>query len=503
MVMAMLVVLVGVMMSLLLVPLAVNQVHATQTQDRHNTELGAAETGLDVAVGQIRSAADGSGTGDISALPCGPMTGSVSAGGTARYQVTIDYLPADPKGQTDEWIEDNRLDCASGAGTSTAPTHALLRAQGTNAATGAFGTVPSRKLEATYIFHTDNRLVSGGQIHVYPTPGGLDLCMDAGSTDPASGTSLLMKRCDPSSLTQRFTYNPNLTISLVASKTAADPLGMCLDAGTPHANNSLVKFQKCETTAPKLTQQQWSFNGNANLQGTSDGKTLDKYCLNLQSPNVDGSFVILLDGTGCKQGYNNTQTFQPDAAAGAGAAGIDETVPGKPVGQLVNFEQFGRCLDVTNQNAAYAFMIAWPCKQAPDKANLDWNQTWELPPAEVPGRITTKNGSTTYCLESPGSTAPGQYVKLTSTCPGNNPPTSVKWRVFGKTDRYDTSYRIMDESGFCLSVTDPTAKPPDFFQSGLGISKIVVAKCDSSRLQKWNASPDLLDTTPLANVLEK
>ena len=119
--------------------------------------------------------------------------------------------------------------------------------------------------------------------------------------------------------------------------------------------------------------------------GTSDGKTMDGYCLNLQSPNVDPSSVILLNGTGCNQGYNNKQTFQPDAATGAGAAGIGVTVPGKPVGQLVNFEQFGRCVDVTEKNAAYAYLIAWPCKQAPDKANLDWNQTWELPPASSPG----------------------------------------------------------------------------------------------------------------------
>ena len=40
------------------------------------------------------------------------------------------------------------------------------------------------------------------------------------------------------------------------------------------------------------------FNGNANLVGTTDGKTMNGYCLNLQSSNVDGSFVILLNGTG-------------------------------------------------------------------------------------------------------------------------------------------------------------------------------------------------------------
>ena len=70
--------------------------------------------------------------------------------------MTIDYLP-DPKGKTDAWIAPNRLSCAPGAGTTVTPNHALLRAEGTDAATGAFGTVPSRKLEATYIFRIDNR----------------------------------------------------------------------------------------------------------------------------------------------------------------------------------------------------------------------------------------------------------------------------------------------------------------------------------------------------------
>ena len=86
-VMAMLVVLVGVMMSLLLVPLAVNQIHATQTQDRRNTELGAAEPGLDVGA-PARSARPATTPSRPSpaSLPCGPMTGVVSAGGTTRYQ---------------------------------------------------------------------------------------------------------------------------------------------------------------------------------------------------------------------------------------------------------------------------------------------------------------------------------------------------------------------------------------------------------------------------------
>jgi len=37
----------------------------------------------------------------------------------------------------------------------------------------------------------------------------------------------------------------------------------------------------------------------------------------------------------------------------------------------------------------------------------------------------------------------------------------------------------------------------------LGIeSKVVMAKCDGSTLQKWNAPPDLLESSPLSNIRE-
>jgi hypothetical protein len=490
-VMAMLVIMVGVMLSLVLVPVAVNQLVVTENQTQRNQALAAAETGLDVALGQIRAATDGIGAGVKDYLPCGPMAGDVSSVGTAEYTVTIDYLLDDPQGEDDDWVEAHRLACTPNGGPSAMPAYAVLRAEGTDPVAGARGPLSHRSLRATYTFKTDNRLVSGGQIHAYRTSGGLDLCMDAGTPNPSDGASLRMRLCNPSSTTQKFSYNTNLTLSLVSSRTAAMPLGMCLEAGATHANNNRVTFAPCTTTT--VPRQQWSYNGSANFEGTSNGSTLDGYCFNLQSPNQDGSFVTLRNGSGCKQSYNNVQSFLPEKSVGAGAAG-------KAGGQLVNFDQFGRCLDVTEQKPNHPFLIAWPCKQAPDPNNVDWNQRFTIPAPGVEGRITTTKG-TTYCLTSPGSTAPGAYVTLTN-CPANL-SDSMKWRVFEATDRYDTSYRVLDKFGNCLTVTDPDATPPDLYQTGLQIGKIVVRKCNASTTQKWNATPDLADSAPLTDVIER
>ena len=78
----------------------------------------------------------------------------------------------------------------------------------------------------------------------------------------------------------------------------------------------------------------------------------------------------------------------------------------------------------------------------------------------------------------------------------------MKWQVFGKTDRYDTSYRIWTVRQ--LPEPDRPARHPagplpvrSRHQQDRG------GEVRLAWMQKWNASPDLLDTNPLANVLER
>lgn len=498
-VIAMLLTLVGVLLSALMLPIVVGQIESTRDENRQTHALNAAQAGLDVALGHVRAANDGAGAGVLAELPCGPLTGGLANASTARYQVTIDYFAVDPQGRSDSWIAANRISCLAGSGTFSVPNYALFRSEGTNSATGSFSSVPRRSLRATYTFQTTNQNVAGGLVHVYRTSTSTDLCLDAGSGAPAAGTNVQMQPCSSGSVRQKFAYNTNLTLVLVASKTAAMPLGMCLDAGaTPHATGRVVQFQPCaSTTSPR---QQWSINDSANFEGTANGISLDGYCFNVQTPNTAGSFVILATGSGCHGGYNNIQTFSPDASVGAGAAGA-------AVGQLVNFDQFGRCLDVTEQNVGYSYLISWPCKQAPNQANVTWNQKWTVPTpsgttASGTGRITTSPTVVTpYCLRSPGSTAAGQYVTV-ALCPVGSTPQNMTWTAFGDTGTYATSYRIVDGYGNCLAPTDPDATPADLYPSGQQISKIVVAPCTGSTLQKWNAPPNLQQSTPLKDIGE-
>jgi Ricin-type beta-trefoil lectin domain len=492
--MAMLLAMVGVSLAALLLPMMVTQIGSTREEVRRSLELNAAEAGLDIGLGHIRGADDGAGVGVLANLPCGLLAGTVGVG-AGRYEVTVDYFSVDPVGQPDTWIPANRISCLTGGGPLTTPAYALLRAQGTAQPVGAFDTVPSRSLRGTYTFQTTNQNIAGGLVHVYQTTS-TDLCMDAGSSSPAAGANLQMQPCSPGDSQQTFAYDTRLNLVLVSAKTPSLPLGMCLDAGTPHAAGAPVVFQPCATTTSP--QQQWSINDSANFEGTTDGKTLDGYCFHVQTPDTPGSFVVL--STSCHGGYDNIQTFQPEPPVGAGAAGPDAN-------QLVNFNEFGRCLDVTEQNVNYPYLIAWPCKQAPDPANVLWNQKWALPAiaataTEATGPITTKPAAGLYCLQSPGSIAAGQYV-LSVLCPlvGGTPP-EMTWTVRTGTGSYATSYRIEDSSGFCLTFTDPAATPADLYPRGKQISKIVVATCDGSTAQKWNAPPNILQSLPLKDVGE-
>jgi hypothetical protein len=312
---------------------------------------------------------------------------------------------------------------------------------------------------------------------------------------------VVMRACDPTSNSQKFAYNSNLTLSLVASQSGGG-LGMCLDAGSPHAVGNFVQFQSCSTTT--LPRQQWSINNSANFEGTSDGKTLDGYCFNVQTPDTAGSFVVLgKASTGCYNGYDNIETWQPEASTGAGAAG-------PKIGELIDFSQFGRCLDVTEGNVNYGYLIAWPCKQAPDPSNVSWNQKWIVPTATAhndnkdwygTGRITTNPSSGVYCLQSPRSTAAGKYVTVV-VCPTTTTDAQT-WTVWGVAQQFTDSYTVKDIDGNCLQPTDPTDKSPDFYPKGQNISKIVVRACNGSTLQKWNAPPSVLADTPLRDIAEK
>ncbi|BFU43590.1 ricin-type beta-trefoil lectin domain protein [Krasilnikovia sp. MM14-A1004] len=492
---AMLLTLVGLSMSALLVPAVLERVHGTQNASERTRALHAAEAGLDAAMGQIRAAVDGTGSGDAARLPMGPLHGNAAPDGGERYQVTIEYRNLDG--------------VALGPALAEQPGTAVLRSTGVAGPTGTFDarTAGARTLQATYRFRTSNEHIPGGQIHVRSSRA--DLCLDAGSATPAAGTPVTMRDCGdaPQPPSQLFAYNRDLTISLVSSQTSANTNGMCLDAGSPHRAGAAVVLQPCAGTSPAAARQQWSANDVANFVGTSDGTTLDGFCFNVQQPDTVGSPVVLGSGGDCGAGYDNKQTFQPDPTVGAGAAGA-------ATGQLVNYEQFGRCLDITEANKSASYLIAWPCKQAPNPNNVLWNQRWKLPAVADAtgtgtGRIYVTDGGRDYCLKSPGTTSGYPTVEA---CPSGALPADLTWTVYGYTGNYATSYQIVDgahptTAGLCLAAADLKATSPELYDAkkytGPPISKIVLRTCDGKAAQKWNAPADLGTATPLKDVYER
>ena len=157
----------------------------------------------------------------------------------------------------------------------------------------------------------------------------------------------------------------------------------------------------------------------------------------------------------------------------------------------------------------YGYLISWPCKQAPSPTQVGQNQRWALPTiasgsTSGSGRISTlvqNPNLVPWCLQSPGSVAAGQYVRIV-TCPVTL-TTSLTWTVYGDTGAYATSYQITDGYGYCMQATDQNAASPDLYPYGNQVAKIVVRACNGSTLQKWNAPPGILDSIPFKDLNEQ
>ena len=480
--MAMLLIMVGVSLAAVLVPVAVVQIDSTRSAVRRSHALYAAQAGLDVLLAQIRAADDGNGNGVLASLPCGPLVGNVGGGTSERYQVSIYYVDFDPQQQMSagtSWFAGNDISCTPGSGPSRVPSYAVGYSIGTEVG-------PTRTLRGAYRLRTTNQNIAGGPIHVFYSA----LCMDTGTTvTPGPGSPLRMQTCDPARKQQIFAYTQDSTLQLVNSLTVAQPTGMCLDAGSPQSEGALVKFQPC--ASPVLTRQQWQYNGSSQFAGTDSAGDPNSFVFELLSTSGPSNVKITTSPTpSVNAPYNNANSFAPDAEVGPGNAGPQNN-------QLVNFEQFGRCFDLTGGDYLHGFMIAWPCKPS-------WNQAYLLPPlatdpaSAIAGKITmnSPSGKPTpqglYCLRSPRSTAAGQYPVMV-TCSSSDPSADLKWTAYGYTGNYSDSYRIRDVDGNCLQPTDPKAPLPDTFDvGGQAISKIVLQPCNESTWQKWNADPNIL-----------
>jgi hypothetical protein len=518
---AMLLTVIAVGATVLLSNVVVPQIRNTGTDVRKATEINTAQAGIEAALGQIRGTVRaGDGTGDRTALPCtstaagapdATLTGPVSEGGAAAYSVQMYYLPSRPPtdGTQAQWAKANRLPCTIGGGTSVAPDYALLISTGTAVARSA-----GRTLTATYQFQSRTKAnVPGGAISVYNSSLCFAAPKDVGGGDPLkNGDQLVLVTCAAGDPLQSWAYGPDLHVTLLAADgLAAYPTGLCLQANS--TDHAVVTFAGCDDT---LRTQIWSLNNRDNFEGTTDGMEPNGKCFNVDYSTSPPSMVINnvipgnpnavvnsggSDGTPCSGtsgDYTDYKAFFPDAKAGTGAAGPQ-------TGQLVDYEQFGRCLDVTANTVTYDFMVIFPCKQRP-AGDIQWNQVWHLPPlatgqSSADGRIythSTQDGEY-YCLYSPGSTAPERWVKVEQCTPSDAIPADERWTRRDATGDNTDSYRLESTYGtgspFCLQPTEPGDLNGYWNQfTAMKISKLVLLDCDASNAQKWNASPSVLSS---------
>ena len=495
--MLLLVILVGATLGGLLLSTIVNQFSATRFSSSRVRSLDAAQSGIDVMIGRLRLAkftgTDGNTFGDSTALPCLPLSGTVNAAGTMTYNVTVSYYSSAPaKGVQPMSCVDpyGPYDATSGAHT---PRYAKIVSFGLDSSNPNSAS-KGRTITTTYIFQTDDVNIPGDQIQLFPGSGGGKWCMDAGSATPGPGTAITLRTCSttqPPPAQQVWAYRADLSIQLVSSVTTAQPTGLCLDTSpTTHAAGDTIVINPCNAVGTAAYNQQWSIDDNAHLRGaTTDKSNTDGYCITAASQTNLQALTL----TACAGGTTDpAQTWVPGTIAGAGMAGAGNK-------QIVNFQKFATCIDVTGQNPSATYLILYTCKQNPNPTNVAWNQ--KFTPALGPtsstalpqtGKLTTNNG-TAYCLQSPQSA--GGYVTVAQNC-----TTTWTWNqtkdAKGAALPYAQVYTIVDGAGRCL------APGPSNDLSDGQYYKIVVTACDGSTAQKWNADPSVL-ASRLTNTGEK
>jgi hypothetical protein len=469
---AMLITVMGIGFSSLLASVLSVQLLATRTDTQRAKALGAAQAGLNIGLAYIRGATNADGGGDIAKLPCVQITGTAGSDNTGSYQVSVSYFVLDPHGHNATWLAQNGRNCPSG----TVPRYATLTSNGTD------GSNTTRRLTATYAFKTaSNPNIAGGLVHLLrASDKDPDLCLTGVSATPGPGTPMHLEDCADGNGAQTFAYRPDLTMALVDSATTTYPNGMCIDAGATPSAGSTLTFRQC--VSPAIPQQQWSYNDWRNFEGTSNGVTLNDLCFNAGGTITLGS----TSGGSCHGAPDQVQSFAPDAKVGAGAAGEANN-------QLVNFEEFGRCLDVPKDlldisDATYwDYVMVYPCKQAPKANDVSWNQKWTLPVAdgETSGTgpiYTTHPTKGTFCLTMAGASTSPPLVMARPCNPGSGVSTDMIWTITGRAATYGESFLIEDALGRCLATSA-------YVVNQLA-NKAVSVSCTGDKTEKWNAEPD-------------
>lgn len=483
-------------LSVLVLGTMVAQLKPTQATQESSRTVFAAEAGVQTALSQIRSAraADGS-SGDRQLLPCSASGSVDGTGGTVTFTATIDYYTANPTGKSDTWLGANKLGCTTPGGPDKAPTHAVVRAKGVDAAGGIL--VSGRQMQAVYTFNILNKNTPGGMLLTAHEVA----CLQAESA--AAGKKIVyvaQEACTGQPL-QTWVYDEYYHLVLASTVGAAGG-ALCITQPDLSATDRTVTLESC-AAGSRTPSQLWGYGDLAQFKGQkADNSGPGENCLwSGRRSSPVGQWLRAGDPTSardsCRGGDTDWGAFAPEPRVGAGAASMKTR-------QVVNFEEFGRCMDVTGFDLNAKYMIVYPCKQDPSTGMpyLSWNHKWlygtETGSAAEPDgasamstriRVIPPDGST-RCLTTPLSTDQPSYVVFRA-CDGS--PSQTYQRTYN-TGNLATGYLFKTSDGRCLGL-GPQVSP------SLTVSTIVAAPCTGESGQKWNAPPNAQDPS-LTNQTE-
>lgn len=489
----------------------VSQVAPTQATQQSTQVVFAAETGLQTTLSQLRTSTGATGAGQLSALPCSVSDSVPSSTGALSFTARVTYFTQDPSGKDATWLKANRIPpctgeatgpTAAGAAMTTQPAFALLSVTGTDSSSGA--RVHSRSLLAQYAFRVSNRNIPGGVLFTATNQACLQATSDtAGSTITyAPGTG-----CSADTPTQRWVYDTGYHLALASTITTTTTTAqdgtqttttsaLCITQPDLSATDRTVTLQAC-TLDSRNAMQLWSYEGGGHFRGqNADNTDYGSNCLYAGQTSWTAGDTLKAGGSStCSSSTQDWGSFSPEARVGAGAASMQTS-------QIVNYKEFGRCADVTNQKSGYSYMILYPCKQDPSGGTkLNWNHRWyygaESGTANEPSgadgmstriRIRVNNDpNQTLCLTTPSAAATPAYVVF-RTCDNT---ASQQYTRFYTTGSYASSYTFVTSDGRCLGI-GPQQQPGG---GGVYWSTIIADTCSGGPDQKWNAPPTALDSS--------
>lgn len=500
MVTALISILLTAMLSILLLGMLMSQLLPTSFLRTSSRTVFAAEAGINAVLGQLRNAAappDATLTvyGSTTKLPC-TATGTTEGTSSLRYEASVRYYTTDPTGQSPAWLAANALACSPGSGPAAQPGFALITSRGIAGGVPGMGsTAGNRAVSVVYEFYITNTNTPGGLIYSYGQGIVPDrFCLEAYTATAGSKIKYVPAvDCGTNNATQLWIYHGDYQIKLASTTVpgyGSDEL--CITGPGAGSLPQEAILRKCEPkTSPARWNQLWSWEGGARWQGqkpTISGGYSQIYLYSgATSGSPSGRNLWVRDFTGVTKSTNTEWgSFNPDPRVGAGAAGYGTR-------QIVNYLEFGRCFDVTNEDPSWPYMIVYPCKQDPSGgAQLLWNHKWYYtePPSNAgfsgPQQISVlyqNDPAKRYCLVSSGTE--GGQVRLTSV--GGCDPTAnnQKWTRYADTGTYSSSYTFVDDWGRCASLG------PKGTGAGLSAySTITTTTCNAGLGQKWNAPPN-------------